>query len=267
MSKYLNVFNTLAEYQAFSASTEYVQPNVALVKETNVLYYDYGDNKPQADMSNFKVESQETSVGGSACGKEAITKVNYVSAPYNTLNRTFEGFSHLEEVACELPSNVKEMTYTFSGCKRLIKSPEIPSGVTNMQGTFSDCEELVNSPVIPSGVTNMIATFSECRKLANSPVIPSGVTDLRQTFYHCRNLNKIEIPSGVTSMIETFYNAIIRELTLLPTTPPYYYNTLEYQYGLQTIYVPDSSVEDYKTATGWSKFADMIKPLSEKPSE
>ena len=43
MSKYLNVFNTLAEYQAFSASTEYVQPNVALVKETNVLYYDYGN--------------------------------------------------------------------------------------------------------------------------------------------------------------------------------------------------------------------------------
>ena len=68
MSKYLNVFNTLAEYQAFSASTEYVQPNVALVKETNVLYYDYGDNKPQADLSDYKLESEETSVGGNKYG-------------------------------------------------------------------------------------------------------------------------------------------------------------------------------------------------------
>ena len=59
MSKYLNVFNTLAEYQAFSASTEYVQPNVALVKETNVLYYDYGGNKPQVDMSDLNLKQKK----------------------------------------------------------------------------------------------------------------------------------------------------------------------------------------------------------------
>ena len=37
--------------------------------------------------------------------------------------------------------------------------------------------------------------------------------------------------------------------------------------ALETIYVPDSAVSAYKTATGWSQFASKIKPLSKKPSE
>ena len=33
------------------------------------------------------------------------------------------------------------------------------------------------------------------------------------------------------------------------------------------IFVPDESVEAYKTATNWSKYADRIKPLSEYTKE
>lgn len=32
---------------------------------------------------------------------------------------------------------------------------------------------------------------------------------------------------------------------------------------LLTFYVPDESVEAYKAAENWSKYADKIKPLSE----
>ena len=290
MSKYLNVFNTLSEYQAFSASTEYVQPNVALVKETNVLYYDYGDNKPQADMSNYKVESQETSVGGGNYGKGAITKVNYIPSGTTDMTAAFADCSKLVSVP-EIPSRVKNLRQTFSGCTSLVNAPEIPSGVTDMiqtfcgcislvnapsvipsgvtrmDGTFQGCERLVTAPEMPSGITYMAASFYDCIKLTNVPPLPSSLTNMRETFRHCRNLNKIEIPSGVTGMSYTFWNAIIRELTLLPTTPPYYSDTLQYQYGLQTIYVPDESVDTYKAATGWSEFADMIKPLSSKPTE
>ena len=176
MSKYLNVFNTLAEYQAFSASTEYVQPNVALVKETNVLYYDYGDNKPQADLSDYKLESEETSVGGNKYGNSAITKVNY-----------------------------------------------IPSGITSLTNAFNGYKSLVTAPVIPSGVTNMSYTFNGCTSL--------------------------------------------KEVTFLHTNPPSYNRTLTDCSKLETIYVPDSAVSAYKTATGWLEFADKFKPLSSKPSE
>ena len=199
MSKYLNVFNTLAEYQTFSASTEYVQPNVALVKETNVLYYDYGDNKPKVDMSDYKLETEETSVGGNKFGNSAITKINY-----------------------------------------------IPSGITSLTNAFKDYTSLVNAPVIPSSVTNMESTFRGCSSLVNAPVIPSSVTSLYNTFNGCSSL---------------------KEVTFLHTTPPRYNNTLYGCSKLETIYVPDSAVSAYKTATGWSAFASKIKPLSSKSTE
>lgn len=223
MSKYLNVFNTLAEYQAFSASTEYVQPNVALVKETNVLYYDYGDNKPQVDMSDFKLETEEISVGGDKYGIDAITKINYIPSGITSLYMKFGYYKSLQEVTCE-----------------------IPESVTSMESTFSFCSSLVNVPEIPSMVTNIRETFYYCRSLVNAPQIPSGVTNMGDTFYECRSL---------------------KEVTLLITTPLSYNSTLKGCSSLETIYVPDESVDAYKTATGWSEFADKIKPLSEKPSE
>ena len=76
------------------------------------------------------------------------------------------------------------------------------------------------------------------------------------------------IPSGVTDMSYTFrYCTSLKEVTFLHTTPQYYDDTLYGCSSLETIYVPDSALEDYKAATGWLEFASKIKPLSEKPSE
>lgn len=249
MSKYLNVFNTLAEYQAFSASTEYVQPNVALVKETNVLYYDYGDNKPQVDMSSYKGEFQDISVGGDYYGKNAITKINYIPSGITDLSSAFNGWSSLKEVTCEIPSGVKDMSSTFKYCSSLVNGPSvIPNSVTNMNSTFSFCSNLVNGPsVIPIGITSLYETFNYCLRLVNTPVIPSSVTSMNNTFWKCKS---------------------IKELTLLPITPPTNTSgTLMDCVSLESIYVPDESVDTYKTATGWSEFASKIKPLSEKPTE
>ena len=154
MSKYLNVFNTLAEYQAFSASTEYVQPNVALVKETNVLYYDYGNNKPKVDMSDYKVETEEITVGGNKYGKEAITKINYIPNGIASLQGAFGGFTSLVSVL-EIPSSVINMYSTFIACTSLINAPEIPNSVTNMAYTCNGCTSLVNAPEIQDSVKNM----------------------------------------------------------------------------------------------------------------
>ena len=269
MSKYLNVFNTLAEYQAFSASTEYVQPNVALVKETNVLYYDYGNNKPQADMSDYKGEFQESSVGGDKFGRDAITKINYIPTGITSLDYEFNNLSSLEEVTCEIPSGVTSMSQTFFWCKNLVKVPDIPSSVTNMYETFGICSSLVNFPNIPSGVTEMSYTFYKCTSLVNAPSIPNSVTNMDSTFGGCSSLvTAPEIPDSVTNIEATFYNCTkLKEATFLHTTPPSYFDTLDNCQSLETIYVPDSAIEDYRTATGWSQFASKFKPLSSKPSE
>ena len=206
MSKYLNVFNTLAEYQAFSASTEYVQPNVALVKETNVLYYDYGDNKPQPNYTDYKVSSRSlVSDGGDTYGLNEKLCLNYIPSGVTSLEDAFSYWSSLEEVTCEIPDGVTNMYSTFLGCKSLVTAPEIPSRVTDMRGTFQDCSRLVNVPEIPSRVTSLSSTFKGCTNLVNAPVIPSSVTDMYSTFDGCTNLvNAPEMPSGVTDMRYTF---------------------------------------------------------------
>ena len=270
MSKYLNVFNTLAEYQAFSASTEYVQPNVALVKETNVLYYDYGDNKPHPNYTDYKVSSKSlVSDGGDTYGLDEKLCLNYIPSGVTSLGGAFSNWSSLEEVTCEIPDGVTSLYYTFGGCSSLVTAPDIPSGVTEMNNTFYGCRSLVTAPKIPSGVTSLYYTFNDCTSLVTAPEIPSGVTDMNSTFGGCSSLvTAPEIPSGVTNMASTFYDCTsLKEVTFLHTTPQYYADTLWNCPELETIYVPDEAVDAYKTATEWSQFSSKFKPLSEKQTE
>ena len=268
MSKYLNVFNTLAEYQAFSASTEYVQPNVALVKETNALYYDYGDNKPQP--TDYKVSSKSlVSDGGDTYGRNEKLCLNYIPSGVTSLKDAFSNWSSLKEVTCKIPDGVTNMYSTFQGCSSLVNAPEIPSGVTDMNHTFYGCTKLVTAPKIPSGVIDMSYTFGGCTSLVTVPVIPNSVFRMDYAFSSCSSLvTAPEIPSGVKYLSYTFmYCSSLKEVTFLHKTPPTYSSTLQGCSSLESIYVPDESVGKYKTATRWSQFASKIKPLSEKPSE
>ena len=201
MSRKLHKFQTVAEYQAYSASTDYTTPCVAVVEENNVIYYDYGNNKPHPNYTDYKVSSRSlVSDGGDTYGLGEKLCLNYIPSDVTSLEDAFSYWSSLEEVTCE-----------------------IPDGVTNMNNTFYGCSSLVNAPEIPSGVRRMDYTFSGCTSL--------------------------------------------KEVTFLRTTPPSYNSTLSSCSSLETIYVPDSAVSAYKTATGWSQFASNIKPLSSKPSE
>ena len=269
MSRKLHKFQTVAEYQAYSASTDYTTPCVAVVEENNVIYYDYGNNKPKVDLSDYKGEFQESSVGGDKYGKSAITKINYIPSSITRLDSAFSDLSSIISVP-PIPSSVYYMGYTFSHCSSLRVSPNIPSGVKYMQYAFNNCSSLITAPELPSGLESISGAFSYCERLVNAPsVIPSGITSLYDTFNSCSSLvTAPEIPSGITNVDSTFYNCTsLTEVTFLPTTPPSYSRTLDYCSSLETIYVPDSALEDYRTATGWLQFASKIKPLSSKPSE
>ena len=177
MSKYLNVFNTLAEYQAFSASTEYAQPNVALVKETNVLYYNFGDNKPHLNYTDFKVSSKSlVSDGGDTYGRNEKLCVNYIPSGVTSLESAFSNWSSLEEVTCEIPDGVTNMNSTFSGCSSLVTAPEIPSGVTDMKSTFEGCTSLKEVTFLHTTPPRYDDTLYGCSKLESIYVPDSAVS-------------------------------------------------------------------------------------------
>jgi len=101
-----------------------------------------------------------------------------------------------------------------------------------------------------------------------SASIPSGVTSVGQdTFNDCRSLTAISIPAGVTSIgSSAFYNCFSLISTIFHSIfPPTMAHTTSFSgiSALSKIYVPDASLNDYKTATNWVTYANRIHPISE----
>ena len=85
--------------------------------------------------------------------------------------------------------------------------------------------------------------FNPCKKLKEIK-IPICATIQKQAFFNCAALEKIFL-DGVTSVPTLGTNAL--------------YGTPE----TIKIIVPDALVDSFKTATGWSAYADKIVGISE----
>ena len=82
-------------------------------------------------------------------------------------------------------------------------------------------------------------------------------------------LTSVTFPDTVTRIGNySFYgNASLTEVISLATTPPTMQNVaLQGNNALQSIYVPDASVSTYQGTSGWSSFASIIKPISQRPT-
>lgn len=166
-----------------------------------------------------------------------------------------------------IPEKVTDMAAsTFSNCYALA-SVILPEGLKSIgDNAFSGCYSLAFIE-IPKGVEILGASvFSNCYSLS-AIVVPEGVTDINPSaFNNCHSLASITVPEKVKNI---GYNAFsIRyaraELTIFATTPPFLANAITMQNITSKIYVPDASIEAYKTATNWSALAAYIYPLSQK---
>ena len=138
----------------------------------------------------------------------------------------------------------------------------IPVGITAIGNlAFHDCNTLT-SITIPEEVTTIgEEAFSLCSSL-KSITIPNGVTTIGAgVFYYCNALSSATIGNGVTSIGEfTFYGcSSLSSVYCKATTPP----TLgDNAFGINAtdckIYVPEKSVDAYKSAEGWCDYADCI---------
>ena len=174
----------------------------------------------------------------------------------------------------------------FYGCYTL-QSITIPDGVTSIgNNAFQNCFSL-QLITIPDGVTSIAAyAFYNCYSLQSitihdrvtsignnafyncyslqSITIPDGVKSIAAyAFYNCYSLQSITIPDGVTSIAASaFYGCCsIMEYHLLPTTPPTLANKNAFN-GIVAgtiIYVPEGSLNAYKTATNWSTYASYMQ--------
>lgn len=159
----------------------------------------------------------------------------------------FAGCTALEEI--ELPSSISKLSVCkpgsmFNGCSSL-RNITLPTDMTEIGGNmFLNCislEELdipTTVTTIGYGVTNGCTSLKRIINRANNVAVYTG----NNAFANCPNL---------------------AEMIILQEIPP----TLGYNSFYNTdsciFYVPDSIVETYKSASGWSGMASRIKPLSE----
>ena len=148
------------------------------------------------------------------------------------MTRTFYGCTALSNASEDIviPSNVENMTHTFSECKNLTIAPAIPNNVTNMEGTFYECNSLtdISNLIIPDNVTSLLYTFAKCNSLTDisNLIIPDGVTNMSSAFWNCISLTSVPtIPSSVTHMVSTFMGCTSLTGNVTINANPTYYET------------------------------------------
>ena len=129
---------------------------------------------------------------------------------------------------------------------------------------FAECSNLrvVN---IPNRVTWIGQDAFFYSKSLHSIIIPDNVISIENNaFYNCKNLTDVTIGNNVKSIRHDMFTGCgnLQTIYCKPITPPTF-ALPEYAFGNDMssalkIYVPIASVETYKTADGWQKYANQI---------
>lgn len=161
---------------------------------------------------------------------------------------------------------------TFNYCRNL-KSFEAPSTLRILG--YNGSIFTLNDRTSPTHIYNTsdIGLFEQCTSLS-SVTLNEGLEVIgNNAFRGCTSLTSVTIPSTVANMYMSVFSGCtsLEYVKSLPTTPPIigsadsigthaapFNNT-----NNCPIYVPDESVEAYKSANIWSDYKSRIKPLSE----
>ena len=148
----------------------------------------------------------------------------------------------------------------FHDCPKLA-SINIPDGVKSI-GSYAFAGDLQLSEITLPQSVETIGKNAFAATGLRSLALPEGFTAVAESIcFNCKSLTSLTLPSTTTNVgYRAFsYCEALTEIHCKATTPP----TLE-QYAFEDvvkerkIYVPQGSVEAYKTAEGWSDFAEQI---------
>lgn len=180
----------------------------------------------------------------------AVTEAQIVAGTYGTIFApvyeadaanilSFNEFQYFAGIA-----RVQNYAFNAVGATSNMASITMPSSVTEIRdGAFAGCHALT-ALILNEGLTTFAGVGSNTA--ANVP----------------QNLTELTLPSTVTTLgSRALQNAKLVTLTCLATTPPTASNTSLAMSSLTSIKVPAASVEDYKTAAGWSQHSSIISAI------
>ena len=184
---------------------------------------------------------------------------------------TFSGCSALTNLEVHW-DNIKRLCEgSVSGLKAISGELVLPKLTTLDKGAFRSCPNITSLtlPAVTSIGQDALRQMTSLERV----IISGGVISFPTSsygwdsgvMYGCTALKFADLPATVTSAPSVFIGCSKLETVIFRSVnpPTITTNTFSGCSVLANIYVPDESVEAYKTATTWVDYADRIKPLSE----
>jgi len=252
------------------------------------------------NIKSIVVPSSYTTIANSAFANTTLITANLVNSNITTIPTScFEG-STLESV--QLPANLTvlgekcfkdtelnsivmpESLTTISSMALVgtdIVSLYIPASVTSIADYSIKSGFLYNIVVSDGNATykdvndKMLLTKNGTKFILGASiiddeafVIPDNVTTISQHSLSYCNAKIIFVPSSVTTIqVGAFNNCtLLKHIEFTSTTPPSVSGDIFSSCSADfKIYVPNSSVDSYKSATNLSSYSSRIFPVSDKP--
>jgi len=279
MANNLRVFNTNSEYQ----SADLVHPAVSYVIETDKVIYEPTTPPTPVFQGKWKAIYQDSHVESAQCDSSSaitqneINKTNLVSIELGSCVRSIYTWAlNAIDSLTKIVVNPNNTVYNSqNNCNAIIEtstntlltgciSTVIPNNVTAIgQYAFQGCTGLTNIH-IPNSVTYIgPQAFYQCSGITSLDIPDSVTTIATNAFNNCSSLTSVTIGSGITS-IGSYAFSFDKELvsiTIKANVPPSLsYAALDDSNNCR-IYVPASSVEAYKSASGWDGYKYRIQPI------
>lgn len=213
-----------------------------------------GDNNSRPNIANY---------GDKSILEELVLPNTITSIPTNA----FYAYKALKNIV--IPEGVKSIGQTaFASCTSLtMDASMLPKSITDLGMSCFSQLSLSGELNLPNLATLYNAAFygTKIEKITDLGVITATVAGDGNsgTFGNCSSLKMVVLPETLTALNRAFLRNCpnIDTMIVEAVTPPSF-DTTQNSVG-KIIYVPDASVEAYKTASGWIDYADRIKPLSE----
>ena len=221
-------------------------------------------------LTSVTIPDSVTTIGGyTFYGCSSLTSVTIPDSVMSIGSYAFHDCSSLTSVT--IPDSVTTIgRNAFDGCIKLT-SVTLPDSVTTIEGyAFYGCSSLT-SVTIPDSVTTIGRNvFDGCIKLT-SVTLPDSVTTIGyEAFSGCSSLTSVTIPDSVTTIEGyAFYGcSSLTSVYCMSAIPPIGgLNMFSDNATGRKIYVPIGSVDAYKSAERWSKYADDIYEIQPSKNE
>ena len=260
-------FSKCSNLSSFSGKFASDDGRMLIVNNTVIAFAPHG-------LNEYTVPSNVKYIGGYSFFGAGLTTIVLSDGVEKIKQRAFQDCKNLTSIS--IPYSVTEIeNYVFMDCVSL------ESINASIEGPFATSDHLA---LIFNGELKAFAIGSNVKEFT----IPSSVHRIGNFVFHCASLDRLIIPEGITEIgwfglnycgvkeltlpasltsvsMEAFAYNDFTSITFLSQTPPSSTHGNSANILDDTndcpIYVPSVSVNAYKTADGWSKYAARIVPM------